>query len=153
MSGDEAVGALVVRKRIAATREEVFDAWTDPAGMRIWMCPGPIVSADVAMDLRVGGTFRILMRHGNATYEHQGTFTAIDRPNLLAFTWIANATDTRETLVTVEFVACSEEETELVLTHERWPRPEGRDQYRGGWTDITAKLALFIQTRRSSFRP
>ena len=151
MSGDRAVDALIVRKRIAATREEVFDAWTDPAGMRIWMCPGPITSADVDIDLRVGGTFRILMRHGNTAYEHRGTFTAIDRPNLLAFTWIADATDMRETLVTVEFVAGSGGDTELVLTHERWPRAEGRDQYRGGWTDITEKLAVFIQLRRPSF--
>jgi len=147
MSGREAVEALVVRKRSAATREELFDAWTNPVGMRVWMCPGPIISADVEMDVRLGGEFRILMRDASATYEHRGTFTVINRPALLAFTWIANATDMHATLVTVEFVERGETDTELVLTHERWPRREVRDQYRGGWTDIIEKLAAFLQAR------
>ena len=147
MSEPEAANSVVVRRRIAATREELFDAWTDPAGMGVWMCPGSISSAEVEIDLRIGGELRILMREAAATYEHHGVFTVIDRPAVLAFTWIAKATDMHTTLVTVEFIERGEIDTELVLTHERWPRSEGRDQYRGGWTSILEKLAAFVSAR------
>ena len=145
MSEPEAATTLVVRRRIAATREELFDAWTNHAGMRVWMCPGSVSSAEVEMDLRIGGALRILMRDAAAAYEHHGVFTVIDRPAVLAFTWIATATDMHATLVTVEFIARGELDTEVVLTHERWPRSEGRDQYRGGWSSILDKLAAFLR--------
>jgi uncharacterized protein YndB with AHSA1/START domain len=147
MSEPGAVTTLVVRRRIAATREDLFDAWTDPASMRAWMCPGSVASAEVEMDLRVGGRLRILMQDSAATYEYHGVFTVIDRPAVLAFTWIAKATDMHTTLVTVEFIERGELDTELVLTHEPWPRPEGRDQYRAGWTSILEKLAAFLRVR------
>ena len=147
MSEPEAATALVIRRRIAATREELFDAWTNPDGMRVWMCPGSVSSAEVEMDLRIGGGLRILMRDAAATVEHHGVFTVIDRPAVLAFTWIAKATDMQATLVTVEFIERGEIDTELVLTHERWPRAEGRDQYRGGWTSILDKLAALVGSR------
>ena len=48
-SGD--AEAIVIRRRIAASRDDVFDAWTDATGMRLWMCPGDIVSADVHLEV------------------------------------------------------------------------------------------------------
>src|SRR5262245_51239710 len=108
---------LIIRRRIRATREELFAQWTDPESMRLWMCPGNIVSSEVHMDLRVGGSLLIIMRDLDKSYEHQGEFTVIDPPAKLAFTWIATATELRPTLVTVEFFVINESETELVLTH------------------------------------
>jgi uncharacterized protein YndB with AHSA1/START domain len=87
------------------------------------------------------------MRDAAATYEHHGVFTVIDRPAVLAFTWIAKATDMQITLVTVEFIDRGELETELVLTHQRWPRSKGLEQYRGGWTSILDKLAAVLRRR------
>jgi uncharacterized protein YndB with AHSA1/START domain len=142
------IGKLVIRRRILATREELFDAWTDPESMRVWMCPGDIISADVTLDLRVGGSFLITMRTPTAAYEHRGEFTIIDRPSKLAFTWIARATDLRPTLVTVEFFEISETESELVLTHENFPRKEVRDQYQGGWGQIIDRLEQYLHTKR-----
>lgn len=139
---------VVIRRRIAATREELFDAWTDPEGMRAWMCPGNIVSVDVRMDLRVGGSLLIIMRDPDRAYEHRGEFTIIDRPAKLAFTWIADATDLRPTLVTVEFFVVSESESDLVLTHEKFPRKEVTDRYRGGWGQIVGRLEEYLQSKR-----
>jgi uncharacterized protein YndB with AHSA1/START domain len=31
-------GKVFIRRQIRATRQELFDAWTDPEGMREWMC-------------------------------------------------------------------------------------------------------------------
>jgi len=139
---------VVIHRRIAATREELFDAWTDPEGMRSWMCPGDIVSVDVQMDLRVGGSLLIIMRGPDRAYEHRGEFTVIDRPAKLAFTWIAAATEFRPTLVTVEFLVVSQSETDLVLTHQQFPRSEVADRYRGGWAQIADRLDAYLHGKR-----
>jgi uncharacterized protein YndB with AHSA1/START domain len=140
MTSDADSGKVVVRRRIAATREELFAEWTDPESMRVWMCPGDVVSAEVRLDPRVGGSFHIIMRSPTQVFEHRGEFTVVDRPSKLAFTWIAVATDLLPTLVTVEFFEASENETELVLTHECFPRKEVRDRYEGGWSQIVTRL-------------
>jgi len=140
--------SLVVRRRIAATPEELFDAWTDADGMRDWMCPGNIRSVEVWMEPRVGGPLLVIMRDADKTYEHKGQFTIVERPSKLAFTWIAAATDMQPTLVTVEFLPMGETESELILTHERFPRKEPADRYRGGWGQIVAGLDRYLRARR-----
>jgi uncharacterized protein YndB with AHSA1/START domain len=112
------------------------------------MCPGDIVSVDVTMDLRVGGALLITMRDRDKAYEHQGEFTIIERPTKLAFTWRAQATDFLPTLVTVELLAVSDFETDLVLTHERFPRKEVSDRYRGGWAQIVLRLDEHLHGKR-----
>jgi len=140
--------AIVIRRRIPASRDAVFHAWTDGDGMKAWMCPGDIVSADVQLDPRVGGALRILMHGPNGSYEHWGEFTTVERPSRLVFTWCAKATDFLPTLVTVEFFEAADDQCDLLLTHERFPRPESRDQYRGGWAQIVAGLENFLRDRR-----
>ena len=139
---------VVIRRRLKATPEELFDAWIDPEGMRSWMCPGNIESVEVQMEPRVGGSLLVIMRDPVKTYEHRGQFTIVDRPAKLAFTWTAAATDQTETLVTVEFLSIDETETELVLTHEKFPRKAASDQYRGGWAQIVSRLEAFLETAR-----
>ena len=148
MSFDSAENKVVIRRRIAATPEELFDAWTDADGMRDWMCPGNIQSVEVRMEPRVGGALLVIMNDGSKTYEHRGEFSIVDRPVKLAFTWIAAATDMQLTLVTTEFGRAAEIETDLVLTHERFPRKEASDQYRGGWGQIVTRLDAYLQSRR-----
>ena len=140
--------SLVIRRRIAATPEELFDAWTDADGMRDWMCPGNIRSVEIRMEPRVGGSLLVIMHDADMTYEHKGQFTIVERPSKLAFTWIAASTDMQPTLVTVEFLSIGETESELILTHVRFPRKEPADQYRGGWSQIVARLDTYLQTRR-----
>jgi len=140
-------GKVFIRRQIRATRQELFDALTDPEGMREWMCPGNIVSADVQIDPRVGGHLIIIMRGPTDVFEHRGEFTVVDRPSKLAFTWIAKSTDLRPTLVTVEFFEVTATESELVLTHLEIPRKEVSDQYQGGWSQIVTRLEQYIGER------
>ena len=63
---------LSIRRRMPATREVVFEAWTDPQGIREWMCPGDTVSAEAKLDLRVGGSYRIVMKGKARDYVHTG---------------------------------------------------------------------------------
>ena len=106
------------------------------------------MSVDVQMDLRVGGSLLIIMRGPDRSYEHRGEFTVIERPAKLAFTWIAAATDFRPTLVTVEFLVVSQSDTDLVLTHQQFPRTEVTDRYRGGWGQIVDRLDAYLHGKR-----
>jgi Activator of Hsp90 ATPase homolog 1-like protein len=45
-----------------APREIVFEAWIDANGIRKWMCPGEVISVEVVLEDRVGGSFRIVMK-------------------------------------------------------------------------------------------
>jgi|SRR5579859_1699554 len=91
---------------------------------------------------RVGGSFRILMKSKTGEYEHTGVYKVVDPPSKLVFTWTAKATGDTPTLVTVEFFAAGEE-TEIVLTHEKFTDPEVGKRYRGGWGQILEKLAIY----------
>jgi len=143
---------LSVRRRMPASRDVVFEAWTDPQGLREWMCPGDTVSAEATLDLRVGGSYRIVMKSKARDYVHTGVYQVVDPPSKLVFTWIREE-DEAPTLVTVEFIAHGDE-SELVITHERFEDAEVMKRYRGGWGTIAEKLATFLteQVRTTSVR-
>jgi len=143
---------LSVRRRMPASRDVVFEAWTDPQGLREWMCPGDTVSAEATLDLRVGGSYRIVMKSKAREYAHTGVYQVVDPPSKLVFTWTREE-DEAPTLVTVEFIAHGDE-SELVITHERFEDAEVMKRYRGGWGTIAEKLATFLteQVRTTSVR-
>jgi uncharacterized protein YndB with AHSA1/START domain len=134
-----APATVVVRRTIAASPAELFDAWLDPQALAIWMRPSGIRRTTATADARVGGRYEIIMQGDQTTHPHHGIYQLIDRPRRLVFTWISNATAGRETLVTVDFHPRGES-TEVVITHERLP--EGASEsHTEGWTSALARLA------------
>jgi uncharacterized protein YndB with AHSA1/START domain len=128
---------LEIRRVLPVARDRVFDAWLDPVSLARWMGTGE--GAEVTtLEPKVGGTFRIVMRHRGGAVEHWGEYVAIDRPSLLSFTWLSVNTDHRPTLVTVELRERGDS-TELILTHRQLP-PNQVDSHRRGWTAIVAAL-------------
>ncbi|HEX7253387.1 MAG TPA: SRPBCC domain-containing protein [Thermoanaerobaculia bacterium] len=138
MSGEDHPALLIVRRVVAIPREEVFEAWLDPASLGQWMRPGDVRRATAEVDPRVGGKFRIVMHHGGRDDAHWGEYLAIEPPSRLSFTWISEHTNRQPTVVTIEFLE-KDGGTEVVLTHRRLP-PERRDAHRGGWGAILEKL-------------
>jgi uncharacterized protein YndB with AHSA1/START domain len=133
---------LSIRRRMPATREVVFEAWTDPQGLREWMCPGDAISAEATLDLRVGGSYRIVMKSKTRDYVHTGVYQVVEPPSKLVFTWTREE-DQEPTLVTVEFHAHGNE-SELVLTHERFHDADVMQRYQGGWGQIAEKFAAYL---------
>ena len=149
-SPDDPADVLVVRRVLPVARERVFAAWLDPVSLARWMRPPDVTSAVVEVDPRVGGRFRIVMRHGKGDVEHWGEYLAIEPPSLLSFTWTSAATDLRPMVVTVELFARGAG-TELVLTHRRLPL--GRvDAHREGWTGIIRTLEATLASGRTPGR-
>ena len=130
-----------IRRRMAAPREIVFEAWTDPEGLRHWMCPGDVISAEATMDLRVGGSFRIVMKSPTQEHVHTGTYQVVDPPAKLVFTW--TAANQPQTLVTVEFLDHGDE-SEIVLVHEGFIQSDIGQRYRGGWGKIVEMFAAYL---------
>src|SRR5215471_231179 len=131
---------VVLRKMLPASREEVFDAWLDAEGMQEWMCPGPVTSAEVVLDPRVGGHFRIVMSARGSQIVNTGEYRILDRPARLQFTWTSSRWGPNETLVTVDLYQ-RDADCELVLTHERFPTESSTKQLMVGWIQIVRKLA------------
>ena len=141
---------LSVRRRMPAPREVVYQAWIDPQGIREWMCPGDVTSAEAVFDVRVGGGYRIVMRGKEKDYVHTGVYQVVEPNTKLVFTWTQEG-DEVTTLVTVEFLARGSE-TELVLTHERFSQPDVAKRYESGWGTIANKLADYLMQRPSTGR-
>lgn len=135
---------LIIRRLLPASCEDVFAAWTDPASMQVWLCPGPgVKSSVVEMDLRVGGAFRIDMHGGSGVAVHTGHYREIIPPSRLVFTWRSAVTQHRDTLVTIE-LAVHPDGTELTLTHTALLDEASRTAHQGGWRHIVDTLATWL---------
>jgi len=134
---------VVVRRRMPAPREVVYEAWIDPKGIREWMCPGDVLSVQAVLDVRVGGSFSIVMTAKDRVHEHLGTYQVVDPPAKLAFTWSAVENPGKVTLVTVDFIAHGLQ-SELVITHERFAKADVAQRYETGWGTIADKFAVYL---------
>jgi len=127
-----ASAAVVVRRTIAASAEDLFDAWLDPEAMVQWMRPNKVRRTKVRVEPRVGGSYEILMLIDSGNVTHSGVYRVIDRPRRLVFTWISGPTENKETLVTVDFVRV-DKRTEVIVTHELLPA-SALPSHDNGWT-------------------
>lgn len=139
----KAAPAVVVRRTIAASPEDLFDAWLDAEALGIWMRPNGIRHTSAKTDARVGGSYEIIMQGESETYPHHGVYKVIDRPRRLVFTWISKATSGGSTLVTVDFLPV-DQRTEVVVTHEQLAE-EARDSHTRGWTSGIEQLAVYCE--------
>ena len=137
----DAAPTLEVRRTIRASRQRVFDAWTQPEEMKQWSAPGPMVTSLAEVDLRVGGAYRIRMRGPDgAEYQTEGVYREVDPPKKLVYTWQwASGPNTEVTLVTVEFIELGDR-TEVVLRHTGFLTDGARDNHEKGWLGCMMKF-------------
>jgi uncharacterized protein YndB with AHSA1/START domain len=146
MNAALAPAAVVVRRTISASREELFDAWLNPYALAVWMRPGEIRDTRAEVDARVGGAYEIVMRGDSNPIIHRGVYLVIDRPDKLVFTWVSQFTGQDETLVTVDFLPVKDR-TEVVVTHEKLPEDQ-RPGHSRGWTSGLEHLDQACQQRQ-----
>lgn len=63
---------LVLEREIDVPPEQVWAAWTQPEHLIHWFTPKPWGTADCEIDLRPGGTFRVVMRSPEGEEIDQG---------------------------------------------------------------------------------
>ena len=125
---------LRMERAFEAPARAVFDAWTSEEVIRRWWHAEHDWETTVAeVDLRVGGTVRVVMRnpHEDVEYGGGGRYTEIDPPTRLAFTWLWDGNATRQ-LIELDF-----EETGGVttvrFTHSGLWDEEAVRSHEGGW--------------------
>ena len=133
---------LEVERRLPAPIAEVFRWWTEPQMLARWMTPVGTVTASV--DLRVGGALRIVMRSADTMIEHTGTYTEIEPPRRLAFTWASPFTGIEPSLVTVVLEPDGDHATILRLRHSALPEAAA-ESHRGGWGVMLDRLAAGLE--------
>jgi uncharacterized protein YndB with AHSA1/START domain len=99
----EGTHRMSIRRKMPAAREVVYEAWIDPQGIREWMCPGDVTSAEAVLDVRVGGSYRIVMKGKERDHVHTGVYQVVEPNAKLVFTWTEEGNDLAS-LVTVEFL-------------------------------------------------
>jgi uncharacterized protein YndB with AHSA1/START domain len=113
--------------------------------MKHWMGPSDdFGESEVTTDVRVGGSYRIVM-HAPDGEVHRvgGVFREIVPNSKLVYTWAWESTPERESLVTVEFKPAGQG-TELVLTHQRFADSQARDRHQEGWSGSLDRLGRLL---------
>jgi uncharacterized protein YndB with AHSA1/START domain len=128
-------GAIEHEVRVAASPESVFDYFTDPAKMVMWM------GTEATLDPRPGGICRV---NPSGQAAMLGEFVEVDRPRRVVFTWgwetALFKTPPQSTLVEVSLTP-EGEDTVVRLTHRRL-KPEAVALHRAGWHHYLSRLAL-----------
>ena len=77
---------VVVTRVLDAPRALVWKAWTEPEHVARWWRPAGFENVDCKIDLRVGGTFRVIVRAPDGTdYPCTGVFREIVRPERIVY--------------------------------------------------------------------
>jgi uncharacterized protein YndB with AHSA1/START domain len=122
---------LRIERTYEAPARAVFDAWTSEEVIRRWWhAEHDWETSDAAVDLRLGGAIRVVMRdpHRDVEYGGGGVYTEIEPPTRLAFTWIWDGDTTRQLIeldfeetggiTTVRFAHSSLWDEEAVRSHD-----------------------------------
>ena len=125
---------LHMERTYDAPAQAVFDAWTSEEVMRRWWhAAHDWETTEAKVDLRVGGSVRVVMRnpHEDIEYGGGGEYTEVDPPTRLAFTWTWDGDSTRQ-LIEIDFEE-SEGATTVHLTHSGLWDEESRASHEDGW--------------------
>ncbi|MGH8137785.1 MAG: SRPBCC family protein [Steroidobacteraceae bacterium] len=146
MSHTSADDTIVQEITIQADAERVFAALTSPEQrVKWWGAEDRFKTTHMESDLRPGGKW--LMRGvgvGGRPFTVQGVYREIERPRLLAFTWLPSWQEPGlESLVRLELQARAGVTT-VRLTHSGLTTESSRAQHRG-WPDILAWLQAYLE--------
>lgn len=137
------VPGLLVHRVLNASPQRVYQAWTDPALAQKFLSPGEVQIAEISLEVRVGGSYRIVMQKpGGERLVVGGVYREVVPERRLVMTWRweeDDPNDEYDTLLTVEF-APHGNGTALTLRHDRFAKPESRDNHEHGWNLILDKM-------------
>lgn len=135
---------LRIERTYEAPAEAVFDAWTSEEVLRRWWRPKDgWETPEATVDLRVGGALRIVMRDTDGDHHAAtGTYTEVERPTRLAFTWTWDNSD-REGLIEVDFEE-HDGMTRVSFTHSGLEDEEAVRSHEDGWGHILDQLGRYV---------
>lgn len=139
---------LCVRQHVRASRERVFDAWTDQASIVHWWGPPGVTCTHAEVDLRVGGSFRLANKMPDgSTVWITGVYEEVDRPRGLVHSWTVDSKSTRPPeRVTIDFTE-RDGGTDITITHSGIATAEMREGHEAGWLGCAEGIAELLENR------
>ena len=144
---------LNISRFIRAPREKVFDAFTNRDALSAWHCPRGMTVAEVSVDARVGGRYRVEMKgRDGSIHTAGGVYREVRRPEFLAFTWQWENGSVPANVQTLVEVRLLEKDggTELQMRHSGFPAAAARDGHLSGWQSVINRLSDFVDARGSA---
>jgi uncharacterized protein YndB with AHSA1/START domain len=140
---------LRIERSYEAPAEKVFDAWTSEEVLRRWWRPQDgWQTPEAVVEPRVGGTIRVVMHDPDGeTHGASGTYTEVERPTRLAFTWTWDGSE-RQGVVEVDFED-RDGRTRVVFTHSGLEDQESVRSHEGGWGRILEELGRYVAEQRA----
>ncbi len=137
--------ALKITRTVPASREKVFNAWTEAEALKSWFAPSDkFVTRVPVLEVRAGGRYRIEMELEGKVHTVVGTYQEVKSPERLVFTWNWETEPQHgDTLVTIELFD-RRGKTEVVLTHEKFPSDAARDEHNKGWAGCLDRLGQYV---------
>lgn len=132
--------SLTVRRTFDASRERLFEAFTDPDDLEQWQ-PSDNFDVEVhTLEAEPGGELSLTHIHGDTRLSIEGTFEEVIENERLVHTWrvIDHPIDDSVSRIMVEFHDV-EDGTEVVFTHENLD-PEMVEDTSQGWSWILGRL-------------
>ena len=144
MSATDTRPSLTLRRHLAAPRQTVFAAWTDPQKLSRWFGPARVSVLEAEVAAFEGGRYRIVMLDTDGDkHEVGGTYREVVVPEKLVFTWAWKSMPERESVVTLR-LADAQGGTLLTLVHEAFADDATRGRHTRGWTGSLDKLEAFL---------
>ena len=140
---------LRTTRRLPATPEEVFDAYTDAEQQKIWYSildeePGIV---EIEVDLRVGGKQTAVWGPNRDTlFRETQTFLEIDRPHRLVTESTGSGPDGIEMTTRVEITFEADgDATLMTVVQSGFPTPEVRDFFAGEvWVGAFVRIEALL---------
>ena len=130
---------LTVERRLAASPERVWAAFTSADALSEWFWP-PALATVAVTDPRVGGRYRIASEVAGMAVG--GEYVALDEPRGLVQTWQWDG-EPGETLVTVT-IDPDGDDTLLTVVHAQFRVAEDRDNHIQGWNYCLDRLEPYL---------
>jgi uncharacterized protein YndB with AHSA1/START domain len=146
MSAVLADDELLITRTFDAPASLLFTLWSDVNHFKKWMGPEGFDCPELALDFRVGGKYRGMIRstHSGDSW-FGGTYREIEPPTRLVFTWMwdTGPSGEVETLVTISFREHGDGKTTMTFHQSPFISVERRDSHIGGWNSLFNKLAAY----------
>lgn len=141
---------LIIERRVRASIDRVFEAWTTPQQLMAWWGPTDVVCVGASIDLQVGGRYRIGNRlPDGAVIWIVGTYEEVTRPTRLVFLWSLDHLDAPTERVTVDMTSCERgAATDILVTHERIADPDTYAGHSTGWIGCLSGLDAWLCAER-----
>ncbi len=150
---DGAPFELTMTRLIHAPRERVYDAFVTADALRIWQCPRGMRVAELDVDPRPDGEWRMTMQSRDGTlFKVGGVYRELSRPDRIAYTWQWEDGPMGGGAATRVEVNLRDRDgaTWLEMRHTGFVSTGARDAHMRGWNGPLSKLADLLDPRGSA---